>query len=106
MPNNMYACGSKTEKQTSKEVTSTKKDKKDCCGNDNKSEDTGHNNCGGKCGHSKCACPSSSIGFTIVYEINFKNNFFDFSSEKQKYFHSETFVSSGFFSLWLIPKIS
>ncbi len=60
-----------------------------------------------KCGHSNCTS-SSSVNFSIIsfYEINFKNNSFDFSSEKSKFYHSKTFISSGFHSIWLIPKIA
>lgn len=106
MPSKTFACGSISENHSCKKEVSSKNDIENCCkGNDipaNKNE----NGCGGKCGHSKCGCTSSSNGFTSICEINFKNNIFDFPSKNQKYFHSETFLSSGFFSLWLIPKIS
>lgn len=106
MPGVSFACGKGSEKNScKKEISSTKKNN-DCCKIEKNCDKKSKNGCGGKCGHSKCGCPSSSNGFTSVYEINFKNNIFDFSSENQKYFHSETFISSGFFSLWLIPKIS
>lgn len=62
--------------------------------------------CGGKCSHSKWACPSVSNGFTVSSELVLKRNSFNFSSEKQKYSNAETFIFSGFYSLWLIPKIS
>ncbi|SNB43716.1 conserved exported hypothetical protein [Flavobacterium psychrophilum] len=120
MPNNIFACGSKSDKNScNKEISgskpkekschkdsTTKKDsKKSCCDSNNSEEKD--NNCGGKCGHSNCTS-SSSVNFSIIsfYEIEFKNNNFDFSSEKSKFYHSETFISSGFYSLWLIPKIS
>ena len=62
--------------------------------------------CGGKCGHSNCTS-SKSVNFSIIsyYEIDFKNNSFNFSEEKSKFYHSKTFISSGFTSIWLIPKI-
>ena len=106
MPNSGYACGGCSEKHTSKKELSSKSEKDSCCDSDNHSKTKNHSGCGGKCGHSKCACPSASNGFTLASEFILKNNSFDFSSEKLKFSSTETFISSGFYSLWLIPKIS
>lgn len=107
MPNNTYACGTcSTDKHSAKKEVSSKTEKDGCCESNNHSKTKNHNGCGGKCGHSKCACPSVSNGFTISSELVLKNNNFDFSSEKQKFSNSETSISSGFYFLWLIPKIS
>jgi hypothetical protein len=38
--------------------------------------------------------------------LKFNSNLFNFASEKQKFHNYETSISSGFNSLWLIPKIS
>lgn len=110
MPSNTFACGNscgkKTEKHSCKKETSSKQDKDGCCSNDSNSKSKNHNGCGGKCGHAKCGCTIVTNGFTATIELNFKNNNFDFSTEKQKFSNTETFISSGFHSLWLIPKIS
>ncbi|WP_309640720.1 hypothetical protein [Flavobacterium sp.] len=110
MPNNTFACGdscgSSIEKHSCKKETSSNQDKDSCCGNDSHSKTKNHNGCGGKCGHSKCACPSTSNGFTLASEFILKNNSLNLSSEKQKFSSTETFISSGFYSLWVIPKIS
>lgn len=106
MPSNSYACGSCSEKHTSKKEITEKAKKDSCCDNDSHSKTKNKDGCGGKCGHSKCACPSVTNGFTVSSELILRNNSFDFSSEKQKYSNAETFISSGFYSLWLIPKIS
>jgi len=107
MPNNSYACGTcSTDKHPVKKEVSSKTEKDNCCDSDSHSKSKDHNGCGGKCGHSKCACPSATNGFSILSEFILKNNSFDFSSEKQKYSNAETFISSGFYFLWLIPKIS
>lgn len=106
MPSKTFACGNGSDKNSCSKEVSSKKKNKNCCKGDNNSENEGKKGCAGKCGHSKCDCPPSTNGFTLVYEIYFKNNSFDFSTEKQKYFHLETYTSSGFFSIWLIPKIS
>lgn len=104
LPTLSYACGTKTEKSCCKKETTSKTEKKDCCnGKQSKDKD---NSCEGKCGHSNCTS-SSTVNFSIIstYEINFKNNSFDFSEEKSKFYHSKTFITSGFYSIWLIPKI-
>ncbi len=104
-PTSSYACGTKSEKSCcNKETTSKKTQTKDCCnGKHSKDKD---NSCGGKCGHSNCTS-STSVNFSLIsfYEIEFKNNSFDFSSEKSKFYNSKTNISSGFYSIWLIPKI-
>ncbi len=103
MPTIMFACGNKTENSCCKKDTSSKTEKKDCCKNKQSKEE--NNSCGGKCGHSNCT--ASTVNFSIIsfYEIEFKNNNFHFSTEKPKFYHSETFISSGFTSVWLPPKI-
>lgn len=103
-PTLSYACGTKAEKSCCKKEITSKTEKKDCC--NNKHSKDKDKSCGGKCGHSNCTS-STSINFSIIssYEINFKNNSFNFSKEKSKFYHSKTFISSGFTSIWLIPKI-
>lgn len=109
MPNTAIACGSSNSKHTcEKEVSSTNTEKKSCCGNDSsKSKDD--KGCNGDCGHSKCGCsstcPPSSVSF--LSEINFKNNVFSYSSiVKVKFSYATPSILDGFYSIWLIPKIS
>lgn len=103
LPASTYACGTKSEKSCCKKEASSKTEKKDCC--NNKSTKDKDKNCDGKCGHSNCT--SSTVNFSIIsyFEIEFNNNNFVFSFEKAKFHHSKTFISSGFYSIWLIPKI-
>ena len=103
LPTSSYACGTKTEKSCCKKEISSKIEKKDYCnGKHSKDKD---NSCGGKCGHSNCTTSSVSFSLISINEIQFKNNNFDFSIEKPKFYHSKTFISSGFTSVWLLPKI-
>jgi hypothetical protein len=106
IPMSAFACGNNSEKQSCKKEVTSKTDKKDCCKSDSNSTDKDHKECDGKCGHSKCACTSTSVPFTSTCVYKIKNHIFNFSYEKQKFYQSETFISSGFYSLWLIPKIS
>lgn len=109
MSGNAIACGKGSGKNScKKEISSVKSEKKSCCSSDN-SKDKDHNGCKGNCGHSKCGCsstcPTSSVSF--LSEINFKNNMFDYSSiEKVKFLYATPLISDGFYSIWLIPKIS
>ncbi|WP_310555061.1 hypothetical protein [Flavobacterium sp.] len=109
MPDSAIACGKGSEKSCcKKEISSTKKEKKSCCGSDS-SKKKDHKGCKGKCGHSECGCsstcPASSVSF--LSEINLKNNMFNYSSiEKVKFSYTTPSISDGFYSIWLIPKIS
>ena len=54
-----------------------------------------------------CGLTNKIPDFNITCpDIKFKNHNFDFSEIKQNYFNSNNNLSSGFYSLWLIPKIS
>lgn len=104
LPTLSYACGTKTEKACCKKETLSKIEKKACCtSNQSKEKDNG---CGGKCGHSNCTS-STSLNFSMIssFEINFNNNSFGFSEEKSQFYNSKTFISSGFYHIWVIPKI-
>jgi hypothetical protein len=109
IPMSGYSCEMKSKKACcDKEMSSSNGEKMDCCKNmsHSKSKDKEHEGaCNGKCGHSNCVTSSvkSSLAF---FEIKFKNSNLDFSKKEQNYFNSETNLSSGFYSLWLIPKIS
>ena len=102
--NGSFACGTKSGKSCCKTETSSKKEMKDCC--KKKKDNEKSKPCGGKCGHSNCTTTASSFSFILNNEVKFTSNTFVSSTEKQKFYHNETTTSNGFFSLWLIPKIS
>jgi hypothetical protein len=102
----VYACEKEVVKSCcNKEMSSSKTEKKDCCKESNHSKNKDKDSCGGKCGHSNCTVASANYTVLFLNEIKLSNNF-DFSEKKQNYFHSQTNLSSGFYSIWLIPKIS
>ncbi|WP_310379011.1 hypothetical protein [Flavobacterium sp.] len=104
LPSLSYACGTKIEKSCCKKEISSKTEKKDCCKNEQSNEQD--NSCGGKCGHSNCtSSPFVNLSIIECYQIEFKDNDFYFSIEKPKFYHSKTFISSAFSSVWLPPKI-
>ena len=102
--NGSFACGMKSEMSCCKTETTSKKELKDCC--KKKQEKENNKPCGGKCGHSNCTTSAPSFSFILNNEVKFTSTAFAFSTDKQKFFHNETTTSNGFFSLWLIPKIS
>ena len=109
MPSIAIACGNGSKKSCcKKEISSINKEKKSCCGSD-RSKEKAHTGCEGKCGHSECGCsstcPTSLISF--LSENNLKSNIFSYSSiEKVKFVYATPSISAGFYSIWLIPKIS
>ena len=106
IPSATYACGTNSIKTEKSCCNSTSKgDKKSCCKNYEQKSNNHEKGCGGKCGHSNCTI--SSVHFNVAFfEIKFNNTSL-YSLEKiQNYFNSEANLSSGFSSLWLIPKIS
>ncbi len=107
MPMLTYACEMKSGKSCcDKEASTSNKEKKECCKITNHSKNKDHDGgCHGKCGHSNCVTTSAQFS-AAFFEIKFKNNNFSFSEKESNYFNSEANLSSGFHSIWLIPKIS
>lgn len=99
-----YACETKIEKSCCENKSSSKSEKKECCKNHSSNKDN-DNSCGGKCGHSNCTTTSAHLSLLFFEDLKLINNF-DFSNEKQNFYDAETNLSSGFHSIWLIPKIS
>lgn len=109
VPTATFACGNRSEKDScSKETSKTHKDNKDCCSEEGgHSKKENHDGCGHKCGHASCGCASiCNGGITFLNQLEFKNITFSFFSKKQRFHNSETSILSGFYSIWLIPKIS
>ena len=119
-PSNTFACGNHSDNTPySNEISSVnngedccsknhslrnesskKSEKKSCCNKKNEKKD--NNSCGGKCKNARCNCPP----LIFSYEFDFTYNSFCFSYKKQKSNLLETPISAGFYSIWLIPKIS
>ena len=107
MPNNAVACGT-AKKCCKKEISEVKTEKKSCCESEKQSSKD-HNGCNGNCGHSKCGCSStcSTSSVSFLAEIDFNSFIFNCSSiEKVMFSYTTPSISDGFYSIWLIPKIS
>ena len=107
MPSEAFACGkesSKTKKSCcSKKKTDAESDKKSCCDK----KDTSEKGCGGKCGQANCTSVSMTYFSVVTYnDIEIKSNLFVTADKKHFFCHNEANISNGFYSIWLIPKIS
>lgn len=105
-PTLTYAFGSKFEK-TEKTCYTTEASQsytKDCCKKSHPHKDKTNDGYNGKCKDSLCHCPSINfnIVISVVPEMIFKNHFV----AKQNLFNTKSYISSGFYSIWLLPKIS
>jgi hypothetical protein len=105
MPSSAYACGTKPEKYCCKKEIAGKTEKKDCCEKNKQSNDK-QKGCSGKCGHSNCTTSTAQVSLIASNEIEFKVTLFAFAAKKQKFYHNETHISSGFYSVWSPPKIN
>lgn len=101
-PNSVFACGMKC---CAKETTITKVNK-GCCEKSSDSKEKSHDGCGKKCPPSSCKCPVFHNSIVMPFDTILKSMCFNFSTKKKLNLDDETNLSSGFHSLWLIPKIS
>ncbi len=108
-PSHTYACGTKsakTEKSCCKKQKTEKTEKKKCCSKDTPNNEKDQNGCDGKCGHSSCSCPTNCFSLAIPFFVELNTNNFGFDTQKQKFYDLETYLSSGFLSIWTPPNIS
>jgi hypothetical protein len=104
-PTLTYACGKsakKTEKSCCDKTTSTT-DKKDCC-KTHSENDNNNDGCEGKCGHSSCHCPTITLTIALPFVSEMKHHIIVF--EKLTIGYTQSYISSGFHSIWQPPKIS
>lgn len=106
MPNTAFACKkNNSDKAACSKEVSSKMEKKDCCDSQNNNNGKRHQGCGGKCGHSNCNIPVVQIAFFVRFETEINTNALFFYTEKGHFNDLKTTISSGFQSVWLIPKI-
>lgn len=105
-PGSVLACGKHSGKQSCKKEMSKTHDE-NCCSKQKDSQGK-HTGCGGKCDHKQCGCSSSTCtaGLTINATIELPQKGTPIIAGRQRFFHSKSDLSPGFYSLWLIPKIS
>ena len=107
MPSISFACEMESEQSCcSKDMSFTNGEKMDCCKKEQQSKGNKDNESKGKTKHSTCNCFVFQISVIIPFET--ESNFLcvEILDKKDKFNQSETTISSGFSSIWLIPKIS
>ncbi|MEC3875205.1 hypothetical protein [Chryseobacterium salviniae] len=109
IPTQSYACSKKstrTEQASCEKEHSKKSEHKSSCKDKSCKKCKDGHDCGGNCKHSSCRCGASttSLNLPIVIELKAKNLFA--AAKKQKFGFKQAYYSSGFFSIWLPPKIS
>ncbi|TDG34922.1 hypothetical protein EZJ43_16340 [Pedobacter changchengzhani] len=105
IPSVTFACGSKTEKSCTKKDNPKKTISKECC-EDGTHQASHKDNCNDGCNHKSCHCVAVHYNLTILdtQEINTKN--FEVLNNDQKFSYVETYLTSGFYSIWTPPNIS
>ena len=103
--NSVFACSGKNS--CKKEMSKTQEKENDCggdsCGNHEKGN---HNGCNGKCGHSSCVNPIVYTALNITSPFSIHPNRIVFSTEKASFYYTQSQLSMGYYTIWLIPKIS
>ncbi|TAE38867.1 MAG: hypothetical protein EAY66_03280 [Sphingobacteriales bacterium] len=101
LPSSTFACETKSVKACCKKEISAQATKKNCCSHKIKSK---KNACNGKCGHSGCTT-TAQFSIAIINQTTI-NTAFNLSAQRQNFYPIKTNISAGFYTLWLIPKIS
>jgi len=103
-PSISFACGS-GKHSCKKEISNTNTPKKACCADHGHSENS--KGCGGKCGHKSCGCASACVASAALLQtIDFSGMVNPSYFFKANFYYPKNLISSGFYSVWLIPKIS
>jgi hypothetical protein len=105
MPSSVMACGNHVGVSSCGMEMTTKTKKKDCCKKESHSKSKKEKGCTGKCGMGICSSSSSTIAIAFAEIFEIQNTMFNFNTEKQTIDHTISFLSDGYTSIWLIPKI-
>lgn len=105
-PTDTYACGSKSEniENTCTKQSNTETEKKDCCDTEKGQCGKHGKDCGGKCKNPSCHCPTAPLAFALTLDAGMKNHIIVL--ENLTFGYTQSYISSGFHSIWQPPKIS
>jgi hypothetical protein len=106
IPIDTYACGKKSVKTelNKKGADKSNTHSLDCCEKEGKKQcEQQGKECNGNCGNPACHCPTNSINFLVT----FNNSIFHYLPllSKSNFYFQENHYSTGYFSIWLLPKI-
>ena len=109
IPKTSYACA-KNVRETASSSCSKKQDEnrqsKDFSKTTSCEKKNQHKECNDQCKHSSCGCGTSAPSFGLLTRLSLytKNHFSEIT--KQQFDFKQPHCSSGYFSVWLPPKIS
>ena len=109
MPNISYACpknATTAEKAACSKKKSAKAEHQAGCKDKSCNKCKHGKGCGGNCKHNSCRCGASVTSLTIPTPIDLKAKYPFAAVKKQKFGFKEAYYSSGYYSIWLPPKIS
>ncbi len=106
IPSLALACEMKSGKSCCSKEMSSSNEKMDCCNKANHLKGKHDEGCGGKTKHSSCNCSVFHINVILPLENEVEILCFHFLDKKDKFIEKEISISSGYSSIWLIPKIS
>jgi hypothetical protein len=111
LPGESRACGAKATGIQKAKCAKAKKAhgnhllaKKSCDSKD--SHDPCGKDCGGKCGHGNCKCIATCLNTAIIAPAEFRSETQFAGLSDQKSLYQPAHISSGFYFIWLPPKIS
>lgn len=105
-PTMTYACGTKSTKTEKYCCKKQNNNNKDCCKKHKSNNNKQSNGCDGKCGHSSCSCSAAYHVFNLPFPAEIRMKTFFAEGKKLKFYYTKTRLSSGFYSIWIPPKIA
>ena len=99
-PSSCYACGLKSCSTSAHKKATTHH----ACSQ--KSGSHNHKDCNGNCKDQTCHCVNVSFNLALHTPVYSINNVFFYSQKKQSLYTGSFLLSTGYFSMWLPPKIS
>ncbi len=105
-PTTTMACNQKGEMTCCAKKSISKKEKKECCSNKESSKKESHEGCNGACKSITCSSSFIYLGMINGIQLDLNNTLFGFYTKKQHFYYSNIFISSGYKSIWLPPKIA
>ncbi len=104
-PSEIHACGSKVSNTEESCCKKNGNHAKICC-DSKKGNSHNHSGCGGECGNTSCKCNIVSFHAGVTSFIELDANFSLSVKDKLEKKYTQSFVSSAYLTIWLIPKIS
>ncbi|WP_417940802.1 hypothetical protein [Flavobacterium sp. RS13.1] len=105
MPGSAMSCNIESFKSPSQDQISIKNIKEHSCCKSSDFQNKNHNCNGEKCTHTKCTCTFSCSVFLFFISTVTSNAVIKIAYAAQRFPDLQTPISTGYGSLWLIPKI-